>query len=132
MFSARILSQRIYAAKPAIVVRSTYIRCLHDIVMLCSFGADAVNPYAMLSIAADVSKDDPSHGISNLLESLQVGLEKVISTIGSHELRGYGRVASSIGLAPELAGIFHTPNFLGSHSSGLTLASFGRRRAVSS
>ncbi|BBB48649.1 glutamate synthase-related protein [Pelolinea submarina] len=103
-----------------IIVRSTYIRCLHDIVMLCSFGADAVNPYAMLSIAADTAGEDSAQAITNLLQSLQVGLEKVISTIGSHELRGYGRVASSIGLAPELAGIFHTANFLGSHSSGLS------------
>jgi glutamate synthase (NADPH/NADH) large chain len=103
-----------------IIVRSAAIRCLHDIVLLCSFGADAVNPYAMLNIAADTESAKPSRGITNLLQSLQVGLEKVISTIGSHELRGYGRVASSIGLSPDLAGIFHTANFLGSQASGLT------------
>ncbi|MDK2981102.1 MAG: glutamate synthase large chain [Chloroflexota bacterium] len=103
-----------------LVVRSAAIRCLHDIVLLCSFGADAVDPYAMLALASQTQPDDPAQGIANLLQSLQVGLEKVISTIGSHELRGYGRVASSIGLSPEIAAIFRTANFLGSSSSGLT------------
>jgi glutamate synthase (NADPH/NADH) large chain len=103
-----------------IIVRSAAIRCLHDIVLLCSFGADAVNPYAMLSLAAEGMQENSAQGMSNLLQSLQVGLEKVISTIGSHELRGYGRVSSSIGLSPELAGVFQTPNFLGCSSSGLT------------
>jgi len=103
-----------------IIVRSAAIRCLHDIILLCSFGADAVNPYAMLNIAAENLPEEPAQAIANLLQSLQVGLEKVISTIGSHELRGYGRVASSIGLSPEIAAIFQTANFLGSQDAGLT------------
>ena len=36
------------------------------------------------------------------------GIEKVISTIGIHEVRGYARQFSSIGIKPELAEIFQT------------------------
>ena len=36
------------------------------------------------------------------------GIEKVISTIGIHEVRGYARQFSSIGVRPELAEIFQT------------------------
>jgi glutamate synthase (NADPH/NADH) large chain len=114
--------------RAGIVVRSASIRNLHDIVLLCSFGADALNPYALLSIPNLVlpktrndHKNNPGDQI-NLLSSLQIGLEKVISTIGCHELRGYGRVCSSIGLAPEVAGIFKSPNFFGNDHSGVNWA----------
>src|SRR5690606_19773918 len=54
------------------------------------------------------------------LETLTHGLEKVISTIGCHELRGYGRVCSAIGLAPSVAEALDTPNYFGSEQVGLT------------
>ncbi len=41
--------------------------------------------------------------------------KKVISTIGIHELRGYGRLYSSIGLHEEIANILQITNFLGSN-----------------
>ena len=43
------------------------------------------------------------------------GLEKVISTIGIHELRGYGRLFSSIGLNEEIAKYLNIVNFFGSN-----------------
>jgi len=48
---------------------------------------------------------------------LKTGIEKVISTMGCHELRGYGRICSSIGLAPEVASVLASPNFFGSSST---------------
>lgn len=113
--------------RAGIVVRSASIRTLHDIALICGFGADAINPYAMLGVALSVHK----HGTIEeedlmvqyqvqLLEALRAGLEKVISTIGCHELRGYGRVCSSIGLSPSVAKALATPNFLGSETVGLT------------
>lgn len=38
--------------------------------------------------------------------------------MGIHELRGYGRIFSAIGLKPELAEYFGTRNFLGSEKAG--------------
>ncbi|WP_157994956.1 glutamate synthase central domain-containing protein, partial [Bacillus thuringiensis] len=57
-------------------------------------------------------------GLAGVLEALKKGLEKVISTMGIHELRGYGRIFSAIGLKPELAEYFGTRNFLGSEKAG--------------
>ena len=51
-------------------------------------------------------------------------MKRSLSTIGCHELRGYGRISSSIGFAPEISEIFQTPNYLGSNqaaSIGITL-----------
>ena len=50
--------------------------------------------------------EDYDTDVSNLCSALRKGIEKVISTIGIHELRGYARQFSSIGVKPELAEIF--------------------------
>lgn len=111
--------------RAGIVVRSASIRTLHDVILLCGLGADAVNPYAMLAVALDAHEegdDTPQGGIQRqlaLLGVLRVGLEKVISTIGCHELRGYGRVFGAIGLAPSVSQVFKTPNYLGSEEVGM-------------
>ena len=118
--------EKSFRRRTGIVVRSAAIRNLHDIVLLCSFGADAVNPYAMQLTAisgkdaATYDQDTKLVRLSNLFSTLHIGLEKVISTIGCHELRGYGRISSSIGLSPEIADVFHSPNFLGSDGRSLT------------
>ncbi|MBN2469166.1 MAG: glutamate synthase, partial [Anaerolineae bacterium] len=114
--------------KTGLVVRSASLRNLHDLVLVYGLGADAVNPYAMLVTA--VGEHKPSTALTDdaeriavqtrLLKSLTAGLEKVISTIGCHELRGYGRVFSAIGLAPDVAAALRTPNYFGSATVGLT------------
>lgn len=108
--------------RAGLVVRSAAIRSLHDIVLLSGFGADAVNCYAMFAAAAAHEPADPLGAQERLLISLKAGLEKVISTMGCHELRGYGRVCSSIGLAPSVADVLKSPNFFGSEQTGLTWA----------
>lgn len=114
--------------RTGIVVRSASIRTLHDIALLCGFGADAINPYAVLLAAVGAHKaktaiQDEQELVErqrSVLATLTHGLEKVISTIGCHELRGYGRVCSAIGLAPSVADALDTPNYFGSERVGLT------------
>jgi glutamate synthase (NADPH/NADH) large chain len=119
--------------KAGLVVRSAAVRNLHDIVLLLGFGVDAINPYGMLTQIvqkASRKQENTEEGVKftqlRLLESMKAGLEKVISTMGCHELRGYGRVCSSIGLAPEVAAILKAPNYLGSEHAGLNWEALDR------
>ncbi len=110
-----------------LVVRSASLRSLHELVVLYGLGADAFNPYAMLSVAIGADRGtaaitDTDELIAtqiHLLQTLTTGLEKVISTIGCHELRGYGHIFSSIGLAPSIANLLNTPNYFGNEAVGL-------------
>ena len=109
--------------RAGILVRSAAIRNLHDITLLLGFGADAINCYALFAVAIEAAKNHQNEAGNTqlrMLKSLKLGLEKVISTMGCHELRGYGRVCSSIGLAPSVAEVLKTPNFFGSETAGLT------------
>ena len=82
-------------------------------------GADAVCPYVMVEVAL---MDDYEEDVSNLCAALRKGIEKVISTIGIHEIRGYARLFSSIGLKPELTAIFDTPAYCASDAGGTGFA----------
>jgi glutamate synthase (NADPH) large chain len=122
--------------KAGLVVRSAAVRNLHDIVLLLGFGVDAINPYGMLTQIVQKGshkqkniEDGGKFTQLRLLESLKAGLEKVTSTMGCHELRGYGRVCSSIGLAPEVAAILKAPNYLGSEHAGLNWEELDRDSA---
>ncbi|MEQ6378612.1 glutamate synthase-related protein [Bacillaceae bacterium S4-13-56] len=94
----------------SLMIRSAALRSLHDIVTIFGLGADAVNPYLMF---ATVSEDELTP-TKNLFSALNKGLEKVISTIGIHELRGYSRLFSAIGLHDSFADLLRITNFLGS------------------
>ena len=100
----------------SLVVRSGALRNLHDLIFALGMGADALCPYLMWELAAELEG-----GVANLLSVLAKGLEKVISTMGTHEIGGYGKYFASIGLCSHLAEIFETPNFCGSGVGGLTL-----------
>ncbi|MHB8571350.1 MAG: glutamate synthase-related protein [Candidatus Dormibacteria bacterium] len=99
----------------SIVLRSGAIRNLHDLVLALGLGADAINPYLLLELG--VLGDSPL-ALENLCVALSHGLEKVISTLGIHELRGYARLVSSVGLSPALARVFEVENFCGSEDAG--------------
>jgi glutamate synthase (NADPH/NADH) large chain len=112
-----------------IVLRSGALRDLHDIVICLSFGANAIAPYAMyaagLGIAPKAPKDAPdadtlTRGLANMVDTLTKGIQKVTSTIGCHELRGYGHAFAAIGLSKSVAGVFSTPNYFGSEGRGVT------------
>lgn len=115
-----------------LVVRSASLRSLHDLILLYGVGADAVNPYGLLivSVGADKSsKVRPDEEVlvsvqQRVLKNLTAGLEKVISTIGCHELRGYGRVFSAIGVAPSIARLLNSPTYFGTEAVGMTWERF--------
>ena len=100
-----------------LVVRSASIRSLHDMMLLFGLGVEVVNPYGMFELATKASK-----GTQNLYEALSKGISKVISTMGIHELCGYGRLFSSIGLHPEIADRLEIVNFFGSKETAYSLA----------
>src|SRR5690606_33602767 len=85
----------------------------------CGLGAEVVSPYLLFETAA--TKDGAASARKVLL-ALTKGLEKVISTIGTHELRGYTRFFSSIGLKPEVAQVLDIVNYLGSEQAGTGFA----------
>jgi glutamate synthase (NADPH) large chain len=103
----------------SIVLRSAAIRNVHDVVVALGLGADGVCPYVMLEV---ICVEEYRHDISNICAALRKGIEKVISTIGIHEARGYARQFSSIGLKPELAEIFQTEAFAASERGGFGFA----------
>ncbi|KAA0544960.1 glutamate synthase [Bacillus sp. BGMRC 2118] len=96
----------------SILLRSGSVRSLHDLILTFGSGADVISPYLLF---ATVSAEELTP-TQNLFESLNKGLEKVISTLGIHELRGYGRLFSSIGLHEKIADALRIVNFLGSES----------------
>src|SRR4051794_40125709 len=86
----------------SIVLRSAAIRNVHDVMVALGLGANGVCPYVMVEV---ICVDDYENDVANLCSALRKGIEKVISTIGIHEVRGYARQFSSIGIKPELAEI---------------------------
>jgi glutamate synthase (NADPH/NADH) large chain len=115
-----------------IVLRSGAVRNVHDVMLALGLGADGVCPYVLVEVAC---MDDYRADIGNLCSALRKGIEKVISTIGIHEVRGYARLFSCIGLKPELVAVFETPAYGGSETGGTGYAeldadSAGRQRIL--
>jgi len=102
-----------------IVLRSTALRNVHDVMLALGLGANGVCPYTMVEV---ICVEDYESDVSNLCDALEKGIEKVISTIGIHEVRGYARQFSSIGVKPELAEIFLTEAFAASDRGGAGFA----------
>ena len=110
----------------SIVLRSGGLRNLHDVILAIGTGADAIVPSLMLLQSVEAApigatESDKALRLYNLLSALQKGLEKVISTMGTHELRGYGRIFASIGLSSDIANILEIRNFCGSSVTGLSM-----------
>ncbi|HEU4705690.1 MAG TPA: glutamate synthase-related protein [Solirubrobacterales bacterium] len=102
-----------------IVLRSAAIRNVHDVMLALGLGANGVCPYVMVEV---ICVEDYENDVSNLCAALRKGIEKVISTIGIHEVRGYARQFSSIGIKPELAEIFQTEFYAASEAAGTGFA----------
>ncbi len=112
-----------------IILRSGALRDLHDLAMCVSMGANAVVPYALYAVGLGFAPRSPKEDLTSeqivdmlatTVNVLTKGLQKVTSTIGCHELRGYGHSFSSIGLSSSIAAILGTPNYYGSEGRGLT------------
>jgi glutamate synthase (NADPH/NADH) large chain len=114
----------------ALLLSAGSIRNLHDIVVGLGLGADAVNPYLLFEHALATSDPD---ALPNLAEALRKGIEKVCSTLGMHEVRGYGRAFSAVGLAPDVAAFLGVRTFAASERGGTgwdALAKDGFERAT--
>lgn len=105
--------------RTSLILRSGGLRNLHDTMAALGLGADAVVPYLMWETAA--SKGD-LQAVENLYKALTKGIEKVISTIGIHEVRGYERLFGAIGLSQEISEYLGIPSFCASDDAGLTFA----------
>src|SRR2546422_3531169 len=99
----------------ALIVTAGSLRNLHDLMVALGLGADPVNPDLLLEYA--IATSDPD-ALPNLVEALRKGIEKVCSTLGIHELRGYGRQLSAIGLAPDVAKFLDLETFYGDAGLG--------------
>ncbi|SDE02332.1 glutamate synthase-related protein [Desulfuromonas thiophila] len=100
----------------SLVLRSGALRNLHDLVFHLALGTDALCPYLLWELSAE-----QPDGLANLLPVLIQGIETVLSTMGTHEIGGYGRFFAAIGLADDLARQFSMANFCGSTAGGLSL-----------
>ncbi len=109
--------------RTSLLLASGGLRNLHDVMLALGLGADAVAPWLMQAEALALGGEA---GLLNLLDGLKKGIEKVMSTMGIHELRGYGRIFASIGLKAELAEVFGTPNLWGDEARGYGLLELER------
>ncbi|MBW2483834.1 MAG: alpha-hydroxy-acid oxidizing protein, partial [Deltaproteobacteria bacterium] len=104
-----------------IIVRSGAIRNLHDIMFMLGLGADGLVPYLLYRVAC--ANIDESHSgeaiLRNNLAVLHKGMEKVMSTMGIHELCGYGRIFATLGLTREFAFFMGVKNFCAAENTGL-------------
>ena len=118
--------------KCGLLLRSGAIRNLHDLVVALGLGADIINPYLLLRVGVDpdegISHEEKVSRMTNLLSALNKGIEKVMSTMGIHELRGYGKSFGSIGLSGDIARLLGVRNYCGSKDRGVT---WGRLEADS-
>lgn len=105
--------------RTSLLLRSGAVRNVHDVMIALGLGADGVCPYVMFEVAC---VDDYETDYNNLCAALRKGMEKVISTIGIHEIRGYARQFSAIGLRPEVAEILGSKSYFGSDKGGLGFA----------
>lgn len=111
-----------YRRMTGLVVRAAGIRNLHDMILAVALGANAANPYMLLETAVGRAGTpaDRAERLVKVLTALEKGLQKVTSTMGVHELRGYGKTFGSIGLSTPVAEVMGCVNFAGSENRGLT------------
>jgi glutamate synthase (NADPH/NADH) large chain len=114
--------------RASLVLRAGSLRNVHDLVFALGCGADAVNPYALFDVAARgaSSREERVRRLVKCASALSVGVEKVLSTMGIHELDGYGRLFASVGLAPDVEEYFGVANYCGSAFAGLSLTDLER------
>jgi len=80
--------------------------------LLVGLGAEAVEPAAAYALYPSPEAE------SNLVAGLTKGVEKVMSTMGIHELRGYGQIFAALGLSRDLLAELGVRGFWGGEVSG--------------
>jgi len=109
-----------FRRKTGLILRAAGIRNLHDMILAVGLGADAVNPYMLIETAVGRAGtvEERTVRLLKLATSLEKGLQKVTSTMGVHELRGYGKTFASIGLTNEVADVIGAINYVGGEEFG--------------
>lgn len=102
----------------SIILMSGQIRNTHDCVVALGLGADALCPYLVIERAIEGDTNSISKRIDFVVSALNSGIEKVISTLGIHDLSGYAPLFSAIGLKSELAEVLKITNALGDVNVG--------------
>ena len=102
----------------SLVLMSGQIRNTHDCVVALGMGADALVPYLVIERAIEGDAQTISKRIDFVVAALNSGIEKVISTLGIHDLSGYAPLFASIGLKTELAEVLKITNALGDSKIG--------------
>lgn len=89
--------------RTSLVVHSGQLRNTHDCCVALGLGADALAPYMVWQIVRSHSEaENLRQNLKNAMNVLTAGIEKVISTMGIHDLSGYGPMFASIGLSHEI------------------------------
>ena len=100
--------------KAGIVVRSASIRNLHDIILLCSFGANAVNPYAILAIPQIINKENNENEPgnkeyqSNILKPCGLGLRRSFQQLAAMNCADMDELAVQLAF-PQKSPVFFKP-----------------------
>ncbi|MGC8594918.1 MAG: glutamate synthase-related protein [Candidatus Kryptoniota bacterium] len=112
----------------SIVVESGFIRNVHDIMIVLGLGASAVIPYMIFDEILSSKKDFDQKvlALKNSVKAIISGIEKVMSTMGIHEIEGYGKIFASLGLSDELQKILKTKAYLGNTTAGLKMEDLDR------
>ncbi len=97
----------------SVVVRSAQVRNLHDLMLLVGLGAEAVEPAAAYALYPSPEAE------SRLVAGFTKGVEKVMSTMGIHELRGYGQIFAALGLSRDLTTELNVRGFWGGEVAGV-------------
>ena len=97
----------------SVVVRSAQVRNLHDLMLLVGLGAEAVEPAAAYALYPTPEAE------SRLVAGFTKGVEKVMSTMGIHELRGYGQIFAALGLSRDLTTELNVRGFWGGEVQGV-------------
>lgn len=105
----------------SIILVSGQLRNTHDCIIALGLGADALVPYLVFERALE-NKENSEKKIASLVSALNSGIEKVISTLGIHDLSGYAPLFAAIGLKADLANAIGITNALGDDKIGFGFA----------
>ena len=111
----------------SLILCSGALRHVHDFAVALGLGADALSPYLFVEHAFSAeTAAKQARALHRLLKAGRDGIEKVISTIGTHELCGYWHAFASIGLTHEVAALTGVRNYCGHAERGWGLDALHR------
>ncbi|NUQ82231.1 MAG: alpha-hydroxy-acid oxidizing protein [Bacteroidetes bacterium] len=118
----------------SIILVSGQLRTTHDLIVALGLGADALVPYLAYERALE-NQEGADKKVKLITAAMVSGIEKVISTLGIHDISGYAPLFAAIGLKHDLAKAIGITNALGHDQAGygfgnLTAALSKRKEAL--